>query len=226
MNKKNTQVYGIIGLGRFGFALAQTLAQAKKEVMVIDCNEDKIREATAFTDHAFVINGLTKEALDEVGIRNCDTVIVCIGEKIDTSILTVLHLISFGVKRVIAKAISSDQGLILEKLGAEVVYPEREMAVRLANRLITSQVMEYISLSEEIDISELKLSQNTKGQTVLSLNLRTRFGLNIIAVKHDNLITTDISPELVLDENDIIVVIGMKESIHRFEEYIYEGNEK
>ncbi|MDD4774562.1 MAG: TrkA family potassium uptake protein, partial [Eubacteriales bacterium] len=137
LKKRSPELYGVIGLGRFGFALAQTLANAGKEVLVVDKNANKIKEATAFTDNAFTVSELTKETLQEAGMRNCDTVIVCIGEQIDTSILTTLTVLELGVPRVISKAISPEQGTVLEMMGAEVVYPERDMAVRIANRLIS-----------------------------------------------------------------------------------------
>ena len=91
MKKIESASFGVIGLGRFGTALAQSLAESGKEVIVIDCNEDKVRELRNFTEHAFVTENLTKETLEEIGIQNCDTVIICIGEKIDTSILTTLN---------------------------------------------------------------------------------------------------------------------------------------
>ena len=133
---KNMKSYGVIGLGRFGSALAQTLAEAGEEVIVVDNTEAKVRALRQFTEHAYVTEDLNKETLEEIGIQNCDTVIVCIGEKIDTSILTTLTVVGLGVPQVIAKAISRDQGEVLEKIGAEVVYPEHDMALKVAKRLL------------------------------------------------------------------------------------------
>jgi K+ transport systems, NAD-binding component len=220
LNKKNNEMYGVIGLGHFGSALAKTLSEAGKDVLVLDCNESKIKEALSYTDHAYTVDHLSKETLQEAGIRNCDTVIVCIGEKIDTSILTVLTVIGLGVKRVIAKAISYEQGIVLEKLGAEVVYPERDMAVRLANKLTTSRIMEYITLSEEIDISELKLTRKLNDITIVEANLRKKFGLNIIALKHNGETSIEIEPDQMLMENDIIVVVGKRLNIKQLENYL------
>lgn len=212
--------FGIIGLGRFGSALATTLAEAGREVLVLDNNETKIRQIRNYTENAFVVGDLTKEALEEAGVGNCDTVIVCIGEKVDTSILTTLNVISMGVPRVIAKAFSPEQGLILEKIGAEVIYPEHDMAIRLGNRLLSSRVMDYIALNDNIAITELKLTSNIDGQSVLQADLRKRFKLNIIALVHDNKTTTDITPEHILYENDVLVVVGNEEDIKSFEQYI------
>jgi trk system potassium uptake protein TrkA len=128
-----------------------------------------------------------------------------------------------GVPRVIAKAISPEQGKILEKIGAEVIYPERDMALRLANRLLSSQVMDYITLNDEITISELKLTTKLAGQSVLQAGIRKKFKLNIIAIQHGDKTSTDIDPELVLHENDILVVVGKKDFIRRFETFLISG---
>jgi trk system potassium uptake protein len=215
--------YGIIGLGRFGFALATTLAEAGKEVLVLDSSESKIKQIRHLTDNALVVTDLSKEALEEAGIQNCGTVIICIGEKIDVSILTTLNVISMGVPRVIAKAISIEQGNILEKIGAEVIYPEHDMAIRLANRLLSSRVMDYIALNDDITITELKLTSKISGQTVLQAGIRKKYNLNIIAVEHDNKTITEITPELVLYENDVMVVVGKKDHIQRFETFLTTG---
>lgn len=221
MNKKNNkELFGIIGLGRFGFALAQTLSEAGKEVLAVDSSEDKIKAAAAFVEHAYTVHNITKDTLEEIGMQNCDVVIVCIGEQIDMSILTALNVISMGVKRVIAKAISAEQGCVLQKIGAEVVYPERDMAIRLANRLVSSKVMEYISLNEDIDITEIHLTKRISGVSVYDMDLRKKFGLNIIALKRDSEIIIEISSEYCFHEDDVITVIGKKQNIQRFAKYL------
>ncbi len=142
--RKNSTTYGIVGLGRFGYALATELADSGADLLALDSNEEKVREIAELTDNALVIKSLDKKALMDTGIQNCDVAVVCIGEHMDSSILTTLHLVSMGIPRVIAKATSAEHGEILEKLGAEVVYPERDMAVRLANRLEASKVLDFV----------------------------------------------------------------------------------
>lgn len=222
MAHKSTIEYGIIGLGRFGYSLATSLAEAKKEILVIDSDENKIKHLRNYTDYAFVVGELTKDVLEDAGIQNCETVIIGIGEKVDVSILTTLHVISMGVPRVIAKAISAEQGKVLEKIGAEVIYPERDMAIRLANRLISSKVMDYITLSDEFTIMEFKLTSKLTMQTVSQADIRKRFNLNIIALHHDGKTNTNITPELLLQQNDILVVVGDKEHVMKFESYLSE----
>jgi trk system potassium uptake protein len=220
VNHKAIIEFGIIGLGRFGFALAKTLADAGKEVLVIDNNESKIKQIRNITENAFVVGPLDKETLEDAGIQNCATVIVCIGEQIDVSILTTLNVISMGIPRVIAKAISYEQGMVLEKIGAEVIYPESDMAIRLANRLISSSTLDSIELTGDIAIAEMRLTSKLSDQTVLQANLRKKYNLNIIALEQDGKTTTDITPDILLRMNDKIVVVGKRINIKQLEEFL------
>ena len=218
--KRNNELYGIIGLGRFGTALAQALAESGREVMVVDRDQTKINLAAAYTDNAYRIDELTKEKLETIGMQNCDVVIICIGERVDTSILTTLTVLRMGVKRVIAKAQSEEHGEVLTTLGAEVVYPEKDMAIRLANKIIAPHVLEYISLSDEVDIMEIALTEKVQNKTILELDIRKNFGLNIIAIKDGGKLTTEITPSTRLSAEDTITVIGRTEQIRKFELYL------
>jgi trk system potassium uptake protein TrkA len=218
--KNSNEIFGIIGLGRFGFAFARTVAEEGKEIIVLDNDEQKIKAATAFTDNAFMVGSLTKENLQETGIQNCDVVMVCIGEAIDTSILTTLIVIQLGVKRVISKAISAEHGCVLEKLGAEVVYPERDMAIRTANILLNPRVIDYISLSDEVDILEISISDRIGGASITDLDIRMKFNLNIIAVKHNGELNFEIKPDMVLHGGDSVVVVGKHRNLEQFEKYV------
>lgn len=209
--------FGVIGLGRFGTALAKYLAEAGKEVVIIDCNEDKVRQLKQYTEHAFVADNLDKETLQEIGIHNCDTVIICIGEKIDTSILTTLNVVGLGVPNVIAKAISSDQGTVLEKIGAKVVYPERDMALRLGKRLVSNSFLDYISLDNQVEICQIKVTDKLVGLSVQKLHVRQEYGLNIIAVERNKVTDIEISPDYMFEREDVMVVIGKIDNIKRFE---------
>lgn len=212
---KGRTIYGIIGLGRFGHALATELAESGAELMVLDNNEEKVREMREYTENAFVVNNLDTKTLTETGIQNCDVVVVCIGEQMDASILTTLNLVSLGIPRVIAKAKSADHGKILSKLGAEVVYPERDMALRLATRLETSRVLDYMQLNEQLNISKLGIPDKIVGETVLSVNMRGRFGINIIAVENGGSVNDAVGPDYVFKNGDILIVSGKKEGTRR-----------
>lgn len=215
--KKDSSIFGIIGLGRFGTALAITLAEAGKEVIVVDQNEEKVKAMRQYTEYAFVCDNLSKEALSEVGIQNCDTVVVCIGSKIDTSILTTLNVVSLGVPRVISKATSQDQGAVLEKIGAEVVYPERDMATRLGKRLISGNFLDFIFLDNDIEIQQVPVSGSLVGKTIREINIRKKYSLNIIAIEHQQDTIIEFAPDYEFLEEDIIVVIGKLQNIRKFE---------
>ena len=215
--KKDSSIFGIIGLGRFGTALAITLAEAGKEVIVVDQNEEKGKAMRQYTEYAFVCDNLSKEALSEVGIQNCDTVVVCIGSKIDTSILTTLNVVSLGVPRVISKATSQDQGAVLEKIGAEVVYPERDMATRLGKRLISGNFLDFIFLDNDIEIQQVPVSDSLVGKTIREINIRKKYSLNIIAIEHQQDTIIEFAPDYEFLKEDIIVVIGKLQNIRKFE---------
>ena len=211
--------FGIIGLGRFGYALAASLAEA----MVIDNTESKVKQIRNLVAEAFVVQDLERETLESTGIQNCQTVIVCIGEQIDKSILTTLNVISMGIPRVIAKATSRDQGCVLEKIGAEVVYPERDLAQCLAMRLISPHALDFIRLNDDITVSEIVLTPVLTGQTVQEADLRRRFALNIIALENGTTTEIEVRPDYRFVSGDIIVVIGKKENIRRFEQFLSEA---
>lgn len=212
--------YGIIGLGRFGYALTKSMTEAGKEILAIDTLESRVKQVRNFTESAFMISSYDKETLEDVGIQNCGTVIICIGDSIDVGVLTTLNVLSMEVPRVIARAMSYEQGMILEKIGAEVIYPENDMAVRLANRLINTNIMETIELKGDIAITELKLTSKLANQTVQQVNLRQKFNLNIIALEQNGETTTEISPDSVLQAEDNIVVIGQRNNIKKLEAYL------
>lgn len=214
-SKKNRNTYGIVGLGRFGHALAMELAAANADLLVLDRDEEKVREIRDYTENAFVVKLLDKKSLSETGIQNCDVAVVCVGEHMDTSILTTLNLVSLGVPKVIAKATSAEHGEILAKLGAEVVYPERDIAIRLAHRLEASRMLDYIQLSEKLNISKLMIPDQAIGKTVRALDLRARFGTNIIAIENGKELLENINPDYTFRKGDILYVCGSQTSLDR-----------
>ncbi|HKL79174.1 MAG TPA: TrkA family potassium uptake protein [Mobilitalea sp.] len=220
LHHKGAIEFGIIGLGRFGLALSKTLAEAGKEIITIDTIESRVKQVRHLTENAIVVSSYDKDTLKETGIKNCATVIICIGESIDVSILTALNVISMEIPRVIVRAGSYEQGLILEKIGAEVIYPENDMAVRLANKLLNSNIMETIELRGGIAITELRLTSRIAGKTVLQSNLRQKYSLNIIAIEHNGETSTNIMPECILNENDYMVVVGNRENIKKLEWFL------
>ena len=217
--KKEKNTYGIVGLGRFGYALAMELAASDADILVLDKYEEKVREMREYTESAYVMKTLDKKSLAETGIQNCDVAVVCIGEHMDTSILTTLNLVSLGIPVVIAKATSLEHGQILEKLGAEVVYPEHDMAVRLAHRLETSKMLDFVQLSEQVNISKFLIPDKIAGKTVLEVDLRGKFGLNIIAIENSGTVIDTVSPDYEFRKGDILFVAGSNAGLNRLSEW-------
>lgn len=218
--KVEKQSYGIVGLGRFGTALAKELGKAGADLLVIDHNEEKIRELREYTDNAIVVKSLDKKSLEETGIQNCDVAVVCIGEHMESSILTTLNLVDLGIPKVISKATSIEHGEILRRLGAEVVYPERDMAVRLAKRLEISRLLDFIQLSEKVNITKFLAPDKFVGKTVAEVNLRARFGMNIIAIVNGPDVIETVSPDYVFRAGDAVIVSGSQENVLRLSEYM------
>jgi trk system potassium uptake protein len=212
--------YAVIGLGRFGSSLATTLYQAGNEVLAIDRNEERIEEYKDHVTYAVVADSTDEEALKGVGIRNFDAVIVAIGDDIQASILTVLVLKELGVQKVVAKAINKRHGQVLYKVGADwVVFPERDMGERVATQLMSPNVLDYIELAKDYSIEEVKVPPSMIGKNLRELNLRARFNITVIAITNKREVTISPSPDRIIKEGDILVVIGENKDLDRFEKF-------
>lgn len=218
MKKKNSAIsFGVIGLGRFGSALVKTLAEAGKEVIAIDKDEQRVKAVRKYTDFAFVVDNLNQETLEETGIQNCGTVTICIGEALDVSILTTMLVIKMGIPNVISKANSQEHGEVLKQLGAMVVYPESDMAVRIGKRLISGSLIDYISLDDNVEVRRIAVGGAMVGHSILELNIRNAYGINVIAVERDHQTDVEFPPQYVFREGDIVAVIGKEDKIDHFE---------
>lgn len=211
--KKSNKIYGIIGLGRFGTALAKKLSEIGSDIMVVDKDAGKIAELREYTENAFIADTLDKKNLEGMGFQNCDVVIVCIAEAIDVSILVIMKLQSMGVKRIIAKANSEEHGEIIEKLGAEVIYPEKDRAERLANRLEMGEGIDFIELSDLINVAKFVVPHEYTGKTVAETSVREKFGLNIIAIENNSKVIDVIKPNYCFTDSDILYLCGNKKAI-------------
>ena len=160
---------------------------------------------------------LAESGKDCIVIDNCEEKLRAIRPYTDYTILVTMNLIQLGVPRVIAKATSREQGLVLETLGAEVVFPEHDMALRVARRILTSSVIDHLSLKDNIEISKIEVTERMNGQTIRSLYRRQRYKLNIIAIESEGGTETEIEPDYVLQQGDVLTVIGKSERISAFE---------
>jgi len=212
--KRKNRTFGVIGLGRFGYHVARTLAQGGAEVIACDVDEEKVREISEYVSLAYVLDATDAKALKESGIANVDTAVVSIGENIEASILIVVQLKELGVKEIVAKAVNPLHGKVLEKLGVDrVVYPEKEMAIRVAHSLLVGEFIEEIPIGEKHSLFELKAFDFMLGKTLRELDIRRRFGVSVLAIKRgENLIVNPVGDEKILP-GDILVVLGTTEQL-------------
>ena len=164
----------------------------------------------------FVAKKLTKEVLEDIGIQDCDVAVICIGSRVETSILVTLNILNLGVPNVISKASSAEQGEVLRRLGADVVYPERDMALRTAKKILRENLVDYLSIGKDIEIIEIEISNKMINKTILELDLRKKYKLNVIAIRHDEESDIEVRPDCILHEGDTIAVIGREENVTRF----------
>ncbi|ERI09599.1 potassium channel family protein [Aneurinibacillus aneurinilyticus] len=214
-----SQSYAIIGMGRFGASVAQALYSMGYDVMVMDEDEERIQDHINIATHAVQADSTDEQALREVGIRNFDVVVVAIGADIQASILTTLILKELGVKMIVAKAQNERHGQVLYKVGADrVVFPERDMGLRVAHNLISPNVLDFVELAEEYSIAEVAASEAMDGKSLTELDVRARFGVNVMAIKSGNSFNIAPSATDTIQEGDILVVIGHNDDLKKFEE--------
>ncbi|OAB39036.1 potassium uptake system protein [Paenibacillus macquariensis subsp. defensor] len=219
------QQFVVIGLGRFGSSIALELMALNYEVLGIDRNEEIVSDMSELLTYAVVADASDEEVLKSLGVRNFDCGIVAIGEDIQTSILAAILLKDLGVSTVIAKAISVLHGRALEKLGVDrVVYPERDMGIRVAHQLVTPNLLDYIELSKDYSIVELKVPMCLNGKTLTEINTRSRFGCSIVALhRAEGIIVAPTGMDQVRTD-DIMVIIGSNANIEQFENEVMHDN--
>ena len=211
------QQYAVIGLGRFGISVARRLHEAGQEVLGIDVNEERIDDAELYVTHAVIADSTDEKALASIGIRNFDCVIVAIGNDIQSSILTVMILKDLGVKKVIAKALGKLHGKVLDRIGADwIVYPERDMGERVANQLLSPNMLNYIELSKEYNIEEIMIPERMAEKSLRELNIRAKYNVSAIAVFRDGNIIISPSPDELIHKGDLLVMIGNREDLAEF----------
>ncbi len=210
--------FAVIGLGRFGGSICRELSKLGMSVLAIDKNEDIINEYSDIVTHAVVGDSTDEKMLKSVGIRNFDHVIVAIGNDIQASILTTLIIKEMGVKEVTAKALNDYHEKVLWKIGADhVIHPERDMGKRIAHHLVSPNVLDYLELSDEHSIVEISVNKSIAGYTIGGLDIRAKYGINILAIKRDKEIIISPNADEVLHYGDILIAIGADKHINRFE---------
>lgn len=216
MSRKN---FVVLGCGRFGYSVAITLYQLGHDVLAIDSNTDIVQHISDKVTQAVQADCTDEMVLKSLGLGNFDVAIVSIGSDLHSSIMGTLLAKESGVPYVLCKALDERQAKVLYKIGADdVVFPERDMAIRVARNLISKNITEYIELDPQYSIAEITVPNRWVGKNLHELNLRAGYGLNVIAFKRNDEI--DITPDPKkkrFRENDLLVVVGKIEDIERIE---------
>lgn len=211
--------FAVIGLGRFGGSVARSLNERGYEVMVIDVDEQRVQDFSRIVTYAAEADSTDEEALKALGIRNFDVVVVGIGEDIQASILTTLILKELGVGQVVVKAKNELHGKVLHKIGADkVVYPERDMGMRVVHSLISPNILDIIELAEDYSIVEIHAGEFFAGKTLQESDIRAKYGCNVIAIKSDERINIAPLAHDRIHEGDILIVIGHNTDLQKLEE--------
>lgn len=218
MSKKQ---FIVIGLGRFGTSVAETLYSLGNDVLAVDHDEDVVQNISDRVTHAVQVDANDENSLRALGIRNFDCAVISIGSDIQSSILATLLVKELGVKHVVAKATTALHAKVLYKIGANrVVFPERDMGIRVAHNLVSSNILDYIELSPDYSIAEVVSPEEWHNKTIRELNVRARYGINVMAIKRNNDI--DVSPEAdsVIESGDVIVAIGGIKELNTLENLV------
>ncbi len=215
MNKKT---FAVIGVGRFGLALIEELVTLEADVLVIDKNYDKIEKVAKTVTNAICLDSTDIDALREIGITNYDTVIVATGVNVDNSILTTLILKDLGVNDVYVKVQSEYHAKVVEKLGVgedHLVWPEQAMGKRLAKILVSGSFLEFLELDKEYSFVTFQATKKIIGKHLLELEIRSRFGVNIVAIRRNDKIAIP-SSTTPFEPNDQILLVGHNNNIQKF----------
>ncbi|MBP1777503.1 MAG: TrkA-N domain protein [candidate division NC10 bacterium] len=204
----------VIGLGRFGSSVARTLAQSGCDVLAVDMDGERVKALVEYVTEAVQADALDEAALKTLGLRNFEAVVVAIGHEVKASILVTVVLKEMGVPKIVAKAQDELHGKVLQKVGADiVVYPERDMGVRLAHTLLSRSIIDEIQLSTEYSIFELQAPTQFLDRSLKDLQLRQRAGLTILAVRRGTSIVVSPDASFVVEPGDMLVALGQPEKL-------------
>ncbi|MEC9489828.1 MAG: TrkA family potassium uptake protein [Halanaerobiales bacterium] len=210
----------VIGLGRFGSSVAETLSENNYDVLAIDKNADRVQSIVNKVTHAVEADATDEEALKTLGVRNFDVAVVSIGDNISANILCTLILKELNVPYVIVKAPDTLYGKVLTKVGADrVVYPERDMGVRIAYNLISSNVLDYIEFAPEYGVVEIIATDKMIGKTLKELQFRSEFNVNVMAIKRGEDLNISPGANDKILEGDRLVLMGKNENLDNLKKY-------
>ena len=213
-SKSKDKQYLVIGCGRFGSSVAKKMCQLGNEVMVIDKDEDSINNIAELVTHTAIVDVTEERDLKSIGLGNFDVVIVAISSDIRAYIMATVMAKEMGVPKVVCKAKDELQAKVLYKIGADkVVFPERDMGIRLAYNLASENILDQINLDPEYSIMEIVTPQNWVGKTIIELNLRAKYDITVLAVKTQSGLKVMPSPNYKMQEKNILIIIGNTDKI-------------
>lgn len=216
---KNMQ-FAILGLGRFGFSLVRELSRMGLDVLAVDADPNRVNNARDIATYAVEADTTDENVLKALGIRNFDVVVVAIGENIQSNILTTILVKDMGVPMLVSKAQNNLHGRVLEKIGTDlVIYPERDMAVRVAHSLLTKSVIDHINLSSEYSILEIITPSLFVGKSLRESRLREKHQVSVIAIKRGEDIIVNPTPHESIAAKDILVVLGKNTYLDKLSDF-------
>lgn len=203
------QSYAVFGLGRYGKAVAKELVRNGAEVLAVDSDEELVNDAIAEIPYCKCADITEPEVIKQLGIANIDVVIIAMARSLEASVMATMLCKEIGVKTVIAKCATDMDCKILNKVGADrVVFPESESGIRLAKNLLSSGFVDIMDLSTDVSMIELEVRPEWDGKSLLELNLRKKYSINVVAIVHDGNVDTDIDPEKPLSRSMKLIVIA------------------
>lgn len=206
---RTNKTYAVFGLGRYGRAVAKELVDNGMEVLAVDMQQSIVNDAAAYLPICKCADATDAEVIARLGVAELDTVIVCMAGNLEASVMAVTLCKEAGVKTVIAKCANEMQQKILLRVGAdEVVFPEKESGIRLAKNLLSSGFIDMISLSKDVSMVEINVKDEWVGKNLIELNLRKKYGVNIVAIKKGEEVDVNVNPEAVLGQDATLIVIA------------------
>lgn len=214
IDMKNVKQFLVLGLGSFGNSITRTIFELGHEVMAVDSDSEKVERATDYSTQAVQANIQDESTMRSLGVRNYDAVIVAIGEDLKASILVCMLLKEYGCKYIIAKANDNIHAKVLTQLGVnKVVFPERDTGVRVARALVTNSVIDLMELTEDYRIAEIKTPRAWFGKTILEIDVRKKYGINVLAIIRDGKYIVSPPATTGFQSADVMLILGKLEDI-------------
>ncbi len=208
--------YAVLGLGRYGKAVATELVNNGAEVLAVDMDEDIVNAAIADIPYCKCADVTEADVIRQLGIANIDVVIVGMANNLEASVMAIMLCKEVGVKNIIAKCSSEMHRKILLKVGADrVVFPENESGIRLAKNLLSSGFVDLIELSDDVSLVELDVKPEWQGRTIMQIDFRRKYGINIVAIRNGDDVCINVNPDTPLEKNMKLIVIANTERLER-----------